>query len=235
MSRTSQAGSPAYVNGSAADTYYAPSERPRRFTYPGLLLIAFALWWSLLAIKPWYRQDWLLENALVFIVVPALVWGYFRLRLSNVSYSFIFIFLSLHEVGAHYTYSEVPYRLWLQLITGQDIHALLGFERNHFDRLVHFLYGFLILLPCIEIFQARIGLVGIWRSVIPVTFLMSHSEIFEMIEWQAAEIFGGALGQAYLGTQGDIWDAQKDSFAAAIGAVSAMAIYQLYQYFRKKP
>jgi putative membrane protein len=197
--------------------------------YPKLLLVTFFGWWSLLAINPWFRQDWLLENALVFIAVPVLIWGYRRLPLSNLSYGFIFIFLCLHEIGAHYTYSEVPYRAWFLRHAGLDINALLGIERNHFDRAVHFSYGLLMLLPCVEIFKQRASLVGMWQRIIPVTFLMSNSEIFELIEWQAAVIFGGPLGQAYLGTQGDIWDAQKDSLAAVIGAMIAMTIYQLHR------
>jgi len=192
------------------------------------------VWWCLLAIAPSYRQDWLLENVLVFIVVPLLIWGYRHLRLSNASYSLIFVFLCLHELGAHYTYSEVPIAAWIKQIVGIDLAAVTGIERNHYDRFIHFSYGFLMLLPCVEIFQARARLVGFWQALVPVTFLMSHSELYEIIEWQAAEIFGGPLGQAYLGTQGDIWDAQKDSSAAAIGAVSAMLIYQLFLKTRKK-
>lgn len=239
MSSRGHAISPAYVSGRAADNSLAknrlmnakeiaaPSAR-----YPLLLLGIFILFWSLLAIKPWYRQDWLLENALVFIVVPTLIWSYHRIRFSNFGYSLIFIFLCLHEIGAHYTYAEVPYREWLLQITGLDINISLGINRNHFDRFVHFCYGLLLLPVCIEIFNARANLTKIWQYVVPVAFIMSHSELFELIEWQAAEIFGGPLGQAYLGTQGDIWDAQKDSLAAALGAVISMGIYQTYQAFR---
>ena len=81
---------------------------------PRLLLWAFAAIWLALAIKPHYRQDWLLENVVVMVALPLLVWSYRRLRLSNVCYSAIFIFLVLHEIGAHYTYSNVPYDRWAQ-------------------------------------------------------------------------------------------------------------------------
>jgi putative membrane protein len=230
MRVSSQTALPVSGNGVAADTFVLPKSN----RYPGVLLIVFAAWWCLLAIAPSYRQDWLLENILVFIVLPLLVWGYRHLPLSNVSYTLIFIFLCLHEVGAHYTYSEVPIRTWIANISGVDLGAALGIERNHFDRVIHFSYGFLMLPVCVEIFRARAHLVGIWQFLVPVSFLMSHSELYEIIEWQAAEIFGGDLGQAYLGTQGDIWDAQKDSSAAAIGAVSSMLIYQMLTKFRKK-
>lgn len=202
--------------------------------YPSILLGVFAVWWSVLAIAPSYRQDWLLENILVFIIVWLLVRNYRHLRLSNLSYTLIFIFLSLHEIGAHYTYSEVPLGAWIGKVDGINLNAAIATERNHFDRLIHFLFGFLMLPASVEIFQARARLMGIWKIIMPVSFLMSLSELYEMIEWQAAEIFGGPLGQAYLGTQGDVWDAQKDSFAATIGAVSSMLIYQIIANLRKK-
>jgi putative membrane protein len=123
--------------------------------YPSALLLAFALWWSLLALAPSYRQDWLLENLLVFIAVPLLVWSYPRLRLSNLSYSLIFVFLCLHEVGAHYTYAEVPYAAWYRQLTGSEFPHLIGGHRNQFDRLVHFLYGLLMMPAIIELLQAR--------------------------------------------------------------------------------
>jgi putative membrane protein len=235
MTNTGQAISLANVSGADVDNILNPQVRRKDLdhSYPLLLLGIFSIFWSILAINPWYRQDWLLENMLVFIVVSTLVWAYPRLRFSNFCYGLIFVFLCLHEIGAHYTYAEVPYRAWLLQVTGLDINLLLGIQRNHFDRLVHFSYGFLLLPVSVEILNARAKLVGVWRYLIPVAFIMSHSEIFEIIEWQAAEIFGGPLGQAYLGTQGDIWDAQKDSAFAAIGAICSMAIYQAHKAFRK--
>lgn len=237
MTNTGQIADAALVEGGNPDTHCATVNRGRAGSpaYPLLLLTLFTVWWIGLAIAPWYRQDWLLENILVFVVLALLIWGYRHLRFSPLSYSLIFIFLCLHEVGAHYTYAEVPYGVWFKSITGLDFNSLFGFERNHFDRSVHFLYGFLILPACVEIFEARAKLLGFWRFLVPITFIMSHSELFEIIEWQAAEFFGGPLGQAYLGTQGDIWDAQKDSLAAASGAIISTILLQLYFYFRKKP
>jgi putative membrane protein len=191
----------------------------RRAPYPLWLLTAFAAWWVALAIAPWYRQDWLLENLLVFVAVPLLVWSYPRLRLSDAAYTCLFVFLSLHAIGAHYTYSEVPYDRWAQALTGQTVSEALGFQRNHFDRLVHFLYGLLIAPAAIELLDARAPQRGMWRWLVPLLFMVSHSTIYELVEWGAAAVFGGDLDQAYLGTQGDIWDAQKDAALAAAGAV----------------
>ncbi|MFC5577935.1 DUF2238 domain-containing protein [Lysobacter niabensis] len=187
--------------------------------YPLLLLALFLAWWLILAIAPVYRQDWLLENLLVFIAIPLLVLTYGRLRLSNTAYTLLFAFFVLHELGAHYTYSEVPYDSWAQALSGHTLSEVFGLERNHYDRLVHFLYGLLVAPAAIELLDARAPQRGIWRWLVPLLFMVSHSTVYELVEWGAAEVFGGDLGQAYLGTQGDVWDGQKDSALAALGAL----------------
>jgi putative membrane protein len=189
--------------------------------YPLALLGAFAAIWLLLAVAPWYRQDWLLENVIVFIAVPVLVLTYRRLRFSNFAYACLFVFFVLHEVGAHYTYSEVPWRDWLQLLVGGETGPVAQ-GRNHYDRFVHFCYGLLIMPATCELFAARLAPQGPWRYLMPVLFVMSHSVIYEMIEWAAALVFGGDLGVAYLGTQGDVWDAQQDMALAAAGAITGL-------------
>jgi len=188
------------------------------------LLAAFAAIWTALALAPWYRQDWLLENMLVFAALPLLAWGYRTLPFTRGTYACLFVFLVLHAIGAHYTYSEVPYDRAFETVTGASLNALLGWERNHYDRMVHFLYGLLVTPAAIEILQARAPPRGLWRWLLPVCFMMSHSVLYEMIEWLAAEVFGGDLGQAYLGTQGDVWDAQKDSLLATAGSVASVIL-----------
>lgn len=188
------------------------------------LLAAFAAIWTALALAPWYRQDWLLENMLVFAALPLLAWGYRTLPFTRGTYACLFVFLVLHAIGAHYTYSEVPYDRAFEAVTGASLNALLGWERNHYDRMVHFLYGLLVTPAAIKILQARAAPRGLWRWLLPVCFMMSHSVLYEMIEWLAAEVFGGDLGQAYLGTQGDVWDAQKDSLLATAGSVASVIL-----------
>lgn len=199
--------------------YNLPVTRADR--YPLVLLGLFTVFWVLLAIAPWYRQDWLLENLLVFVAVPLLALTARSLRFSNFAYTCLFVFFVLHEIGAHYTYSEVPWRDWLHAL-GVDDPRLAG--RNHYDRLVHLSYGLLMLPATWELFQQRATPTRIWRYILPVMFLMGHSVIYELVEWTAAEIFGGDLGEAYLGTQGDTWDAQKDMGLAALGAVLGLAM-----------
>lgn len=192
--------------------------------YPLVLLVLFCVIFAALSIAPADRQDWLLENALVLVAVPLLVLTYRRLRFSNFAYTCLFIFFLLHEIGAHFTYSEVPWREWLASMTSGRIGAGDLAGRNHFDRLVHFSYGLLVMPAAWELLQARAAPRGIWRYLVPVLFLVSHSVIYELIEWGAAIVFGGDLGAAYLGTQGDEWDAQKDMALAALGAVMGLLL-----------
>jgi putative membrane protein len=189
-----------------------------------VLAVLFALLWSALAIAPWHRADWALENALVVVFVVAVALTYKRLTLSRVSYTLIFVFLCLHEVGSHYTYSEVPYDQWFKALSGTTFNSLVGWERNNFDRVIHFAYGLLLAYPVREVFWRVASARGFWSYFLPLDLTMSTSMIYELVEWAAAEGFGGELGQAYLGTQGDVWDAHKDMALASAGALVAMLI-----------
>jgi putative membrane protein len=192
--------------------------------YQLILAVLFGLLWVALAIRPHYRQDWLLENALVLLFVGVVAAFHRRMLFSRLSYTLIFIFMCLHQIGAHYTYAEVPYDRWFQALTGRTFNSLAGWERNNFDRVVHFLYGLLLAYPVREIFLRVAGVRGFWGYFLPLDLTMSTSMLFELIEWAAAEVFGGDLGQAYLGTQGDVWDAHKDMALASLGALLAMCV-----------
>lgn len=188
-----------------------------------VLGILFACVWIPLAIHPNDRAAWALENALVLVGVLVLAGTYRAFPLSRVSYTLLFVFLALHEIGSHYTYAEVPYDEWFQSLLGFSLNDALGFERNHFDRAIHFCYGLLLAYPIREVFIRIASVRGFWGYFLPLDFTMSTSMFFEQIEWGVAEIFGGSLGMAYLGTQGDIWDAHKDMALASLGALIAMS------------
>ena len=191
--------------------------------YVSALLALLAVWWIALAIAPRDRQDWLLENALVVVAVAVLAVTYRRFPLSRISYTLIFLFLCLHTVGAHYTYAEVPYDRWWGSLSGVTFNEWVGWERNNFDRVVHFSYGLLLAYPIRELFLRIAGVRGFWGYFLPLDLTMSTSALFELIEWLVAEVFGGDLGVAYLGTQGDVWDAHKDMALASLGALVAMS------------
>jgi putative membrane protein len=186
------------------------------------LLGVFVVLWVALAIDPWYRQDWLLENILVLVLVPTglLIVRYFRL--SNLSYTLITLFLILHIIGAHYTYEKVPF--------GGVVSAAFGAERNHYDRLVHFSFGFLLAYPIREMFLRIASVRGFWGYVLPLDVTLSCSAIFEIFEWLVAAVVNPQAGLAYLGSQGDIWDAQKDMGLAGLGAVITMTLIALVNW-----
>jgi putative membrane protein len=194
---------------------YPKSESTWR--YPAGLLVAYAVIWLALAIDPVFRKDWLLENAIVLVAVPLLVATAPRLRFSNLAYTCLFAFFVLHAVGAHYTYSLVPYAEWWQALGGAPLEG-----RNHYDRVVHAVYGFLVTPAAVELF-ARCGRYPRpWDFLFPALFMAGHSVAYELVEFAAALVFGGELGMAYLGTQGDVWDGQKDMALAFAGTVAML-------------
>src|SRR3982750_1058981 len=198
--------------------------------YPATLLVLFLLFAAAWAIHPSDVKDWALENALTAAGLIFLIATYRWFPLSNISYTLIFIFMCLHTIGAHYTYSLVPYNDWTKKIFGSPLNSWFGFQRNHFDRLVHFCFGFLLAYPIREIFCRVAGARGVWGYYLPLDLTMSFSMLYELIEWGTAEAFGGDLGQAYLGTQGDVWDAQKDMAIASLGALISMTVVALINW-----
>ena len=189
-----------------------------------VLTAIFAVLWIMLAINPHDRADWALENALVVAFGIGMAVSAKHFVFSRISYSLIFAFMCLHAIGAHYTYSEVPYDAAWKALTGSTLNSQLGLERNHFDRLVHFSYGLLLAYPLRELFLRVSEVRGFWGYFLPLDFTLATSALFELFEWAAASVFGGELGVAYLGSQGDIWDAQKDMALAGTGAMVTMCI-----------
>ncbi|MBN2869896.1 MAG: DUF2238 domain-containing protein [Campylobacterales bacterium] len=168
--------------------------------------------WLLLAIDPWYREDWLLENILVFVALPVVLWGERRFGFSVPAAWMLFVFFVLHAIGAHYTYSEMP---WFEPIT-----RFFGFERNHFDRLTHFLFGFLLFVPFFELFRS-FEKSARHAFTFTLIFLIAASGLYEVLEWLATEVTHADLGTAFLGIQGDQWDAQKDMILCYLGTLLA--------------
>ncbi len=193
----------------------------RHFTFLGLL---FFVLWVTLAISPLDREAWLLENFPVLVAVIVFWCIRRKFVFSRLSYTLIFVFLCLHEIGSHYTYAKVPYDACFQAVLGKSLNELLGWERNNYDRIVHFLYGFMFAYPVREIFLRVANVRGFWGYFLPLDLTMSTSMLYELVEWAVAEVFGGDLGMAYLGVQGDLWDAHKDMALASLGALLAMSI-----------
>ena len=176
--------------------------------------------WTIMAIHPKYPEDWLLENILVFLFFPFLIWMDLKYSFSVVALSMFLVFASLHSLGSHFTYAKMEY---FDVITNW-----MGFERNHFDRVVHFLFGLLLFRIFFEIVMSY---AKTFRSAIffTSTLILSISMLYEIIEWLAEIIFHPELGIAFLGTQGDVWDAQKDNIAAFLGTLLNLIFYRTYK------
>jgi putative membrane protein len=177
------------------------------------LLVLVALVVS--GIRPYDRTTWLMEVAPIFIAAPVLIATHRRFPLSHLLYVLIALHALILIVGGAYTYARVPLGYWLQ--------DWLGLARNPYDRIGHLMQGITPALVAREIFL-RGGYVAGRRMIafLCVCVALAVSAFYELIEWWAAL----ALGQgadAFLGTQGDVWDTQNDMFCALIGAILALA------------
>ncbi len=186
--------------------------------YPLICLAIFLVAFAVGAYNPLYPQDWFLESILGSIAVILLIYTYKQFRFSNTAYTLLLIFLLLQVIGSHYTYSATPIGFWLQ--------NLFDLSRNHYDRLVHFSFGLLLYLPILELWkrfsnnQSRTTI----NYLVPVFIIVALGGTFEVIEWIVAIIVSPELGIAYLGTQGDVWDAQKDIAVKIVGSLMATGI-----------
>jgi|ERR1051326_1882343 putative membrane protein len=172
--------------------------------------------WIVTAISPLYRSDWLLENILVVLFLPVLIATYRILPLSDLSYVLITLFMILHAVGAHYTYAEVPFGYWMK--------DAFNLSRNHFDRIVHFSFGLLMAYPIREVFMRVASSRGFWAYYLPLDVTLAFSAVYEIVEMIVAKTVSPNAGDAYLGTQGDVWDSQMDMSSAAAGALLCMIL-----------
>lgn len=192
--------------------------------YFHILLTVFGLFWLLLALRPHDRSVWLAEHVLTVISVAALLFAHGHWPLTNLSYTLIFAFLFLHSIGAHFTYVRVPYDATAHRLLGFEINRSFGWVRNHYDRLVHFAYGLLVAYPLLELTERHAQPTAGWSQLIAVSLIMASSMVFEVFEWWASALLSKGAGAAYVGAQGDEWDAQKDMALATLGAVIAMVL-----------
>lgn len=161
---------------------------------------------------------WAAETALPLFLVSWLAVTARSFPLSRLSYWCIFVFLVLHQIGAHFTYPEVPLPEWIGVIGASEPEAM----RNHFDRIAHFAFGLLFTYPLLEVAVRMVGARGFWRSAIPVCLVVTTSVLYEFIEWFFALTVGGATGVSVLGTQGSGWDTHWDLLLASAGSLTAM-------------
>jgi putative membrane protein len=176
--------------------------------------------------RPEKAFDWWLENVAALTFLALLGISYRRLPLSDLSYVLIFVYLSLHEWGAEYKYSDVPLGEWMK--------PWLHTTRNHYDRIMHFSYGLLLAYPMQEWFMRVAGVTNRWRYLLPVESTLAFSAGYEMAEAFAALVLTPERGEEFVGMQGDMWDSQKDMFMAGLGAVTAMIVIALMRRLRSR-
>ena len=192
----------------------ASSSNETRLTAILLALTLVILLWS--NIGPKDRLTWFLEVSPVLIALPLLTYTRFSFPLTPLLYILIFIHAVILMVGGHFTYAEVPAGFWFQ--------ELFDLQRNHFDRLGHLAQGFIPAILAREILLRTTTLIpGKMLFFIVTSICLAFSAFYEMIEWWTALLYGGSA-DAFLATQGDIWDTQWDMFMALIGAISAQLL-----------
>lgn len=189
------------------------------YTIPVLLLALYGLVFTVCAIAPYDRSVWWAENIPVLVIVSLLVWISREFRFSNTSYVLMTVFIVLHTIGGHYTFERVPFGA---------VSEFFGFERNHFDRVAHFSVGFYA-YPIAEYLLVKRLVHSRWIvALFPLFAIVTVAGAYEIIEWQYALNSDPTAGNAVLGSQGDIWDAQKDILADTLGAMLALLVFFIH-------
>lgn len=189
-----------------------------------LFIIVFVIVWVNTYLGTTDLSNWFLENTLTVLSLIFLFTSFKKYQFSDLTYLFICIYLCMHVYGSKYTYAENPLGYYLQ--------DLLHTSRNQYDRIVHFSFGFLLAYPIRELFIQWLKYPKSAAWITPIEITLSIGGIYELIEWAVADIFFTEQGAAYLGTQGDVWDAQKDIFYAFTGAILASSLISLIHRFK---
>ena len=188
-----------------------------RLQFPHWLAIAFSIFFVALAIDPASRTVWLAEVIPVVLVFFGLVLSYRYFRFSNTAYALMAFWLFWHAIGGHYTFADVPFE-WF--------NTLIGSERNHFDRIAHFSVGFYA-YPAAEWMLRQGHCRYVPANIFALLLVMGIAAGYEIVEWWYAALEGGNAGIEFLGSQGDIWDAQKDMLADTLGALFSLLLFAL--------
>ncbi len=186
-----------------------------------MLLVLYCIEFVIAGINPYSRPVWFAENIPILLLVGYIVFLFYRgVRFSNTAYVLMFILPFWHTIGSHYTFERVPFDFF---------NDIFGYSRNMFDRIGHFTVGFYS-LPIIEYLVSRKLVATKMLAVTYAIFTVAFVAVFyEWAEWGYAALYGGESGAAFLGSQGDIWDAQKDMLLDVLGAVVVSIFYFIFQ------
>jgi len=189
----------------------------KKFLFSLLFILFAETIWS--ACSPYDIQVWWTEFLTALFLVLLFVCTYKKFQFSNLAYFLMFLFCFLQIIGAHYTFERVPF---------DYITQLFGFERNHYDRVAHFTIGLSGFLVSEFLWRKKIITSFKWAAFFGVVFIMAVANFWELVEWTYAEIDGGSAGLAFLGSQGDIWDAQKDMLMDTLGSIVSCVLFCFY-------
>lgn len=187
------------------------------------MLAGLAVLLALVQIKPPFPATAPLQHLPTLTLLLASPFLLARKPLSDAALACMILFLALHTIGGRYTYTNVPYDLWARALSGHTLSEAFGWSRNHYDRLVHFGYGLLAVLPMREALIRHAGFGRRAALYVAVESVFAVSALYEIFEWLLTLTMEGSVATAYNGQQGDLWDAQKDMALAALGALLAAA------------
>lgn len=188
---------------------------------PHGLFVAYLVLFTVCAFRPFDREVWFAENLPIVLIVAALVVTFRWFRFSNTAYVLMSVLVFLHTIGGHFTFERVPFE-W--------VTDCFDFERNHFDRIAHFSVGFYAFAMA-EFLHRRELVRDRWLLfLVPVMAIFTVAAVYEIIEWIFAVLSDPSAGAAFLGSQGDAWDAQKDMLADGLGAIGSSALYLLLRF-----
>jgi putative membrane protein len=191
------------------------------------LLALFLVLWAVSCLNLPYPEYFALQHAPTIVATIVLIAVERKLRIGRPSFALVIAFLMLHLVGGRYLYSNVPYDDWSQRILGFHFSDQMGWERNHYDRFVHFFFGLLFAYPLWQLFELQARMVGWWPGLMAVCVVLAASAIYELGEWATAMILAPDWAEAYNGQQGDVWDPQRDMALAMAGAILGVGLVRI--------
>lgn len=184
--------------------------------FPIILLAVYAVFLGITGISPYDRQVWIAELVPIMAIVLTLVISYKYFKFSNFSYIMMSVLIFMHTIGGHYTFERVPFGF---------ITDLFDFHRNHYDRVAHFSVGFYAFALAELLMLKRLVTTKWILYLFPVFAIFTVASVYEILEWYYASTAAPEQGVAFLGSQGDIWDAQKDMLSDGLGAIFAVKLF----------
>ncbi len=180
------------------------------------LFFIYVVLFVVCAINPYDKTVWIAENLTVLIVVAVLAATFKKFRFSNTAYFLMSVWIYMHTIGGHFTFSKVPFDF---------VNHFFGWERNNYDRIAHFTVGFYAYAIAELLDRKKLVNSKIILFLFPIFSIATVAAVYEIIEWIAAVTLDPKAGADYVGAQGDIWDAQKDMALDILGAVFATLFY----------